>query len=204
MEALAIPMVSSLPEPLPEPARPARDGDPEERRLAALLAASDPAAIALVEERYGRVLAGFLREALGDRQAAEEVKQQVLVEVWRRGPDYDLDRASPLTWVMTIARSRAIDERRRRRPDPVDPADVEAGAGAAPDSELDAMLERWRVADLLGRIPAEEAEALRLRFYAELSQSEIAERTGIPLGTVKTRMVRGLSRLRELLAEEAA
>jgi RNA polymerase sigma-70 factor (ECF subfamily) len=69
-------------------------------------------------------------------------------------------------------------------------------------SEVDAMLERWRLADLLERLPAEEALTLRMRFYDELSQSEIAERTGIPLGTVKSRMVAGLARLRTMLVEE--
>jgi RNA polymerase sigma-70 factor (ECF subfamily) len=71
-------------------------------------------------------------------------------------------------------------------------------------SEVDAMLERWRLADLLERLPAEEALTLRLRFYEELSQSEIADRTGIALGTVKSRMVAGLARLRTMLIEEGA
>ncbi len=178
-----------------------RPSDPGERRLAELLGAGDQAAIGLVEERFGRVLGGFLREALPDRAIAEDVMQQVLVEIWRRGPDYDPGRASLLTWMMTIARSRAIDERRRRRPEPVDPAAIDGGEAAAA-AETDQMLERWRLAALLDRIPPEEAIALRLRFYEELAQPEIAERIGVPLGTVKTRMVRGLARLRGLIVEE--
>jgi RNA polymerase sigma-70 factor (ECF subfamily) len=172
-----------------------------ERRIAELLRSGDEGAIALVEARFGRVLGGFLREALPDRSMAEEVMQQVLVEIWRRGPDYDAERASLLTWMMTIARSRAIDERRRRRPEPIDPAAIDDG-DAAPAAELDQMLERWRLAELLDQIPPEEAVALRLRFYDELAQPEISARLGVPLGTVKTRMVRGLARLRGLIAEE--
>ena len=178
-----------------------RAADPEERRLAAALRAGDRHAVAAVEARFGRLLSGFLRDALPDPASAEDVLQQVLLEIWRRGPDYDPDRAGLLTWMMTIARSRAIDERRRRRPEPVDPADVVERAGPG-SSEVDRMLERWRLGGLLDRIPPEEAIALRLRFYEELAQPEIAARMGIPLGTVKTRMVRGLARLRGLILEE--
>jgi RNA polymerase sigma-70 factor (ECF subfamily) len=184
----------------PRGRRERRVADADERRIAELLRAGDQSAISLVEARFGRVLGGFLREALPDRTMAEDVMQQVLVEVWRRGPDYDAGRASLLTWMMTIARSRAIDERRRRRPEPIDPAAIDDDA--TPSPELEQMLERWRLAELLDRIPPEEAIALRMRFYEELAQPEIAERLGVPLGTVKTRMVRGLARLRGLLAEE--
>lgn len=176
--------------------------DAEERRLVAMLGAGDPVAIGLLEERCGRLLSGFLGEALPDRAIAEDVRQQVLLEVWRRGPEYDPERGGLLTWVMTIARSRAIDELRRRRPEPVDPTEIQAG-GAEAEPEVERMLERWRLADLLDKIPREEAIALRLRFYDELAQTEIAERTGVPLGTVKTRMVRGLARLRDLMVAEA-
>ncbi len=153
----------------------------------------------MFEERYGRVLTGFLRDSLPDRGTAEEVRQQVLTEIWRRGADYDPARSSVLTWALMIARSRAADERRRRRPTPIDPTTIE---DSGDDRELDGLLDRWRVAALLERIPGGEAAVLRLRFYDGLSQSEIAERTGIPLGTVKTRMIRGLARLRELVGEE--
>lgn len=182
--------------------RGSKDPDAEERRLVAMLGAGDPVAIGLVEDRFGRLLSGFLGEALPDRAIAEDVKQQVLLELWRRGAEYDPERAGLLTWIMTIARSRAIDELRRRRPEPVDPTEIQAGGGAA-EPEVEQMLERWRLADLLDKIPHEEAVALRMRFYDELAQTEIAERTGVPLGTVKTRMVRGLARLRDLMLEEA-
>jgi RNA polymerase sigma-70 factor (ECF subfamily) len=185
----------------PEPTRPRvrRDLDPVEAALVAGLRSEDEGAIAAFEERYGRVLTGFLRDSLPDPATAEEVRQQVLTEIWRRGGDYDPARASVLTWALMIARSRAADERRRRRPSPVDPTTIEE---AGDDAELNGMLDRWRVAALLERIPAGEAATLRMRFYEGLSQSEIAARTGDPLGTVKTRMVRGLARLRELIGEE--
>jgi RNA polymerase sigma-70 factor, ECF subfamily len=170
--------------------------------LAAQLRAGDEAAIASFEALYGRVLTGFLRDSLGERGAVEDVRQQVLLEVWRRGPEYDRSRASVLTWALMIARSRAADERRRRRPEPIDPVDIEAEAVG--EVELDHLLDRWRLAGYLERIPADEAAVLRMRFYEGLPQTEIADRSGTPLGTVKTRMVRGLARLREMIAEEEA
>lgn len=173
--------------------------DPADARLAEKLRAGDDDALAAFEGLYGRVLNGFLRDSLIDRDAAEEVRQQVLTEIWKRGRDYDPSRASVLTWALMIARSRAADERRRRRPIPVDVSAHEEPV-AAP--QLEPLLERWRLAALLEQIPADEAETLRLRFYEGLPQTTIAERTDAPLGTVKTRMVRGLTRLRELIDEE--
>lgn len=182
--------------------RERRAADAEEARLIEALSKRDPAAIATVSERYGRFLLGFLRDAAADPATAEDVFQQVLTEIWRRGPDYDSSRASLLTWMMTIARSRAIDERRRRRPEPVDPERVSGAESAGGEDRTDELIERWRVAELLARIPREEAAILRLRFYEGLAQPEIAERLDMRLGTVKTRMVSALARLRTLIVEE--
>ena len=80
----------------------------------------DPRAVELVSDAYGPLLRGFLAEALDDRDAVQDVLQQTLLEVWRRGHDYDPERASLATWLLVIARSRAIDHLRRRVPEPVD------------------------------------------------------------------------------------
>ena len=173
-----------------------------EKRLIEELRGGRASAISEVEALYGRALSGLLGEVLTDPASIEDVRQQVLVEVWRRGPEFDPERSSPLTWILMIARSRAIDERRRRRPDPVDPDGAEEIEDGAAGEGPDRLLERWRIAGLLGRIPADEATMLRLRFYEGLSQTEIADRTEIALGTVKRRMVTGLSRLRDLIEEE--
>ena len=103
--------------------------------------------------------------------------------------------------MLTIARSRAIDHLRRRVPEPRDPHLPDPRTVPA---DADALLERWRVAHLLGRLPENERALLRLRFYDELSQSEISAATDIPIGTVKARMVRGLTRLREMIEAEGA
>ncbi len=163
-----------------------------------------PEAMALVMEAHGRTLLGYLAQMLGDRATAEDVLQQVLLEIWQRAASYDPDRAGLLTWALTIARSRAIDELRRRVPEPVDPALLadRAESTAGVPSEAEQLLEQWRMAGLLERLPRAEANLLRLRFYDGLSQSEIAERTGIAIGTVKSRMVTGLCQLRDLLEAE--
>ena len=175
------------------------DANPDQR-LARRLAAGDPGALEEVYRRCGGICFGFLVSTLRDRSAAEDVQQQVFLEVWQRAPDYDPRRASLLTWVMTIARSRAIDQLRRRVPEPAgNLAGVEQGGPAV--DEIEELVEQWRFAGLLERLHPDESSVLRMRFYDELTQSEIAERTGIPLGTVKMRMVSGLRRLREQLEE---
>ena len=185
-------------------AGPDRVASSADQRLAVRLRQGDPAALSELHAAYGRTVLGFLVRALGDRASAEDVFQQVFLEAWQRGPAYDPDRAAPLTWLMSIARSRAIDDLRRRVPEPRDPAGTLAllDAEADPVSTLDALAEQWRFTHLLGLLPDEEADVLRRRFYSGLSQREIAAATGIPLGTVKMRMVQALRRLRELIEAE--
>jgi RNA polymerase sigma-70 factor, ECF subfamily len=176
-----------------------RDGAAE-ARLATRVAAGDPDALAEVYDRFGAVCFGFLVNTLRDRAAAEDVQQQVFLEVWQRSATYDPERGTLLTWIMTIARSRAIDHLRRRVPEPAGDLGATLETSAATD-EIDELVERWRVAALIERLHPDEAAVLRMRFYDELPQTEIAERTGIPLGTVKMRMVSGLKRLRTMLEE---
>jgi len=178
-------------------------GGPSSRRFVGRLHKRDRGALDELYAEYAPTVFGYLVNTLRDRGAAEDVHQQVFLEVWQRAPDYDPRRATLLTWIMTIARSRAIDELRRRVPEPRDPGDgPELAADPDPDASPDALIERWRVAHLLSRLRPEESDLLRLRFYEGLSQSEIAERTGVPLGTVKMRMVSALGRLREMIDEE--
>ena len=184
--------------------RPARAPTRAERRLAARLRRGEPRAVEALHDQYGATVFGYLLQMLPDRAAAEDVFQQVLTEAWRRGASYDPARASLTTWMLTIARSRAIDELRRRRPEPVDPLDLPEPNGHGAADDRDELLARWRISHLLGQLPGDERHLLELRFYHGLTQREIAERDGLALGTVKTRMVRGLERLRALLEAEEA
>ena len=202
----------ALSPPVPAPRGPvvmrrrrARPPEPDDR-LVAGLRRGDPDALAQAHRDYGGPVMGYLRRLLGNAASAEDVHQEVFLEVWRRGPSFDPARSSLATWILLIARSRAIDHMRKRVPEPRDPLGPSGVGEADPDpaSSPDALVERWGMAMLLGRLPDHEAAVLRMRFHEGLSQSEISERTGVPLGTVKTHMVRGLGRLRGMLDEEDA
>jgi RNA polymerase sigma-70 factor, ECF subfamily len=196
---LALP--ASMTETAPLPPRRRRRAD---RQAARALRDRRPDALALVMQAHGRTILGYLTQLLRDRQTAEDVLQQVLLEVWQRAANYDPERAGLLTWVLMIAKSRALDELRRRVPEPVDPSTAAERAALTRPSEQDPerILEQWRIAALLERLPRDEASLLRLRFYDDLTQTEIAARTGISMGTIKTRMVNGLAHLRDLLEAE--
>src|SRR5215218_7533765 len=153
-----------------------------ELRIAAGLRRSDPDAVRALYAEYGPDALALLHHAIRDRAAVEDVYQQVLLEAWQRGRTFDPARASLRTWLATIARSRAIDHLRRRVPEPRDPADA---LQHVEEQAIDALHEQWRFAALLERLPDEERDMLRRRFYDGRSQTEIAVDTGVPLGTVK-------------------
>lgn len=185
---------------------------------ASLLAASDGAvvrsiaegsqeAVAELYDRYAPMLLGLARKILGSSEDAEEILQEVFVHVWSRAGRYDAARSSVSTWLVLIARSRAIDRLRSRRV--VDrthtAAQQEAPAGHASAAGAARVLDverRGRVRDELARIPEEQRQVLELAFYRGLTQREIAEETGIPLGTVKTRTLLAMKKLRKALRAE--
>jgi len=175
-----------------------------ERRLQRQLARRDPAAAEAIQAEYGRILLGYLRQVLDDGGAAEDVLQQVLLESWQRGASFDPSRASVLTWLMTIARSRAIDALRRRVPEPRDPVVATAllDRSSVDEDHASRLAERWQMAHLLSTLSPGHAELLRMRFELGMSQSEIAAQTGTPLGTVKTRMVSALEQLRTYMEQQ--
>lgn len=173
----------------------------DERRLVKRLARRDPEALRALYDLHGAAIFGLLLRAIGERAAAEDVQQQVFLEAWQRADRFDPERGGLRTWLLTIARSRAIDHLRRRVPEPRDPASTVALADRADEARVDELLEHWFVVAELDRLPADEADVLRRRFYRGQSQTEIAADTGVPLGTVKSRMVSGLRRLRVALEE---
>ena len=180
----------------------AEAADPDSAIVTALQR-GDETAIEQLYERYARTVFSFLVSRLRDRAAAEDVHQQVFLELWRRSEEYDPERSSLFTWVMVVARSRATDQLRRSQPEPREPDQAAALVDERAELEpTDQLIERWRVAELLRRVPAEEAGMLRMRFYDGLSQREIAERTGVALGTVKMRMVQALGRMRTMIDED--
>ncbi len=179
--------------------------DLDEQLLAERLRRKDEQALGDVYALYSRPVFSFLMRFTGDRSAAEDVQQQVFLEVWQKAKNFDPDRGSLLSWIMTIARSRAVDSHRRRVPEPRDlhSSPEQAGRDTKADGEIDAVLDEWHFEQLIEQLPEEEAELLRFRFHGGLSQSEIAGRTGVPLGTIKSRMVSALEKLRSRMEVEA-
>ncbi len=178
--------------------------DQTDALLARRVAAGEENALSQVYERYSRPVFGFLLRYLADRATAEDVQQTVFTEVWQKAANFDPDRGSLLGWIMSIARSRAIDHTRKRVPEPRDPEKTADLIDRDPNpGEIDQLIDAFQFSQLVESLPAEEADLIRYRFQGELSQREISDRTGIPLGTVKSRMVSALGRLRTLMEAEA-
>ena len=167
------------------------------------IAARDEAALAQLYDRYDRILFGLLMRILNNREEAEDVLQEVFLQVWRKAADFDESRGRPFTWLVTLARSRAIDRLRtlasRER---VAEAGAREVSEVISDAATDALKSEQRglVSDALAKLPDEQKRPIMLAYFDGLTQTEIATRLGAPLGTVKTRMRTGMIRLRELLA----
>jgi RNA polymerase sigma-70 factor, ECF subfamily len=168
------------------------------------IAAKDEAALGRLYDRYRVILFSVLVRILNDRAEAEDVLQEVFLQVWRRAADFDEKRGRPFTWLVTVARSRGIDRLRtlasRERV-------AQAGAQEAAEEEFsdaatDAVRseERSVVNSALAQLPEEQKHPLMLAYFDGLTQSEIAKHLDAPLGTVKTRMRSGMIKLRELLS----
>jgi RNA polymerase sigma-70 factor (ECF subfamily) len=157
---------------------------------------------------YGGELFGFALSRLGDRGLAEEVVQDVFTRVWRAAGDYDPARGSVRTWLYGITRNAIIDlERHRARRPPVSPREPgEDGVGGpiSSDEPIERALLRWQVQAALERLTPEHREVVRLAHLGGLTVDEIAELTGVPAGTVKSRTYYALQNLRLALDEMEA
>jgi RNA polymerase sigma-70 factor, ECF subfamily len=152
--------------------------------------------------RYAPELFGFATSALGDRELAEEVVQDVFAQLWRHAGDYDQRKASVRTWLYAIARNRIIDAHRRAAARPKRAEDdASLDSAAEMDAALDNAVLRWQVTAALARLSPAHREVIRLAHYGGLTMREIAERTGVPLGTVKSRTSYALRHLRLIFDE---
>lgn len=179
----------------------------DDARLIERIADGDQAALAELYDRYARLLLGLARRVLRDDAEAEEIVQEALLQVWRQARRYDRRRSSVSTWLVLITRSRAIDRVRSRQ---VKQRTLEAvqqekrEAHTSPEGG-DAVLHqqrRRRLRDALRELPAEQRQVLELAFFQGMTQSEIAGATDIPLGTVKTRTLLAMKKLRLALRDE--
>lgn len=149
-------------------------------------------------EHFAPRLKSYLMRLGAEPTVAEDVAQEAMVMVWRKAGSFDRRQAGASTWIFTIARNKRIDRlRREKRPelDPNDPALVPS-EDPAPDRTLQNAQTGKRVAAAMRALPEEQAELVRRAFYEDLSHSQIAEESGLPLGTVKSRIRLALDRLR--------
>jgi RNA polymerase sigma-70 factor, ECF subfamily len=172
--------------------------------LIALLERGQEDALAELYDRYGQIAYSLAYRMLRNETLAEDAVQEAFLTVWRNAARFVPERAKASTWLLTIVHRRAVDlvrreERRRTEPFTLG-TEAESSEGSAADVAW-LRLQRERVQDALRRLPDEQREALELAYYGGFTQSELAERLGQPLGTIKSRMFAGLARLRELLSD---
>jgi len=172
--------------------------------LIALTAQGDQAALATLYDRTSPQVFGLILKILNNREAAEEVTLDVYTQVWRQAHTYDHTRGTPGAWLMTLARTRAIDRFRagaaeHGRIESLDASHMFASGDDTPEQDVEGQERRRYVREALALLTAEQRQAITLAYFYGLSQSEIAEKLQLPLGTVKTRMRAGMIKLREAL-----
>jgi RNA polymerase sigma factor (sigma-70 family) len=170
--------------------------------LVALVARADDGALAELYDRFGHVAYGLALKVVRDPDLAEDAVQEAFLAVWRSSGRFVAERAKASTWILTLVHRRAVDVVRREQPRRTEPLETAPQPSAnLTEDEAWLRLQRARVQDALRRLPDQQREAIELAYYGGFTQSELADRLGEPLGTIKSRMFSGLARLRELLAE---
>jgi RNA polymerase sigma-70 factor (ECF subfamily) len=171
------------------------------------VAGGDARALEVLYDRYSRVVYSFALRIVGDQQIAEELLQEVFFRTWQQGGSFRANRGSFVTWLLSITHNMAIDEvrKRRRRPQKAENDDPETALAGVPDTGQDVEEEVWlgslreTITAAMATLPPAQREAVELAYFQGLTQREIAERLGEPLGTIKTRMRLGMQKLRDLL-----
>jgi RNA polymerase sigma-70 factor (ECF subfamily) len=176
--------------------------DEPDRALARRFLAGDPVALRELWDSHGRAVYGFALRCLRSHHDAEDVTQQVFVRAWRSRDTYDPERGRPGAWLMGIARRQVADRlTARTRDNEVMNRAARAGVDLAgshghPRGVPDRVVEAVVVADELNRLPPQQRTVVRLAFFDDLTHQQISALTGLPLGTVKSHLRRGLERLR--------
>jgi RNA polymerase sigma-70 factor, ECF subfamily len=173
-------------------------------KLLVQIAAGNHHAVAELYDATSAVVFGLALRILQARDAAEDVIVEVYSQVWTQAATYDAQRGTPLAWILTITRSRAIDvlrsQKRARAEEPMEAVGDLPAATPNPEEQSVALERHYLVKQALENLTTEQRQVIELAYFSGLSHSEIAVRLGQPLGTVKTRVRLGMLRLRELLA----
>ncbi|MBI4787358.1 MAG: sigma-70 family RNA polymerase sigma factor [Chloroflexi bacterium] len=169
------------------------------------LCAGESWAMAVLYDRYDRLVFSLALKILRDRSAAEEVVQEVFVKVWRRARDYQAERAKFSSWLARIAHNHAIDKLRQRNTLPYMTSDEHAAqivdVGPTPHDMAEQQLDHRRIVAALDQIPGEQRRAIELAYFDGFTHQQIARKLGTPLGTVKTRIRRGMQNLKLVLQQ---
>jgi RNA polymerase sigma-70 factor, ECF subfamily len=167
--------------------------------LVARIRSGDENAMAQLYDRYSSIVYAVALRVLGDTAAAEDVLQDVFLQLWRRPTQFDSSRGQMAAWLSVIARHRAIDRLRRRTPD-TNIDDIVVSVSPDLDNAAERSIAMQKVRGVLAGMPSAQRSALEMSYFEGLSHSEIAQRTGEPLGTIKTRIRAGLLLLRKAFA----
>ena len=180
----------------------------EDLELLAKIGEQDRQALAALYDRYGRRVFALAVRMLNDPLGSEEVTQDVFMSVWRRGASYTSKKGKFTTWLFSITHNRTIDELRKRRRDRSrenadidDHLNIQSGDISPADAAV-ARSEYAKIRAAMERLPVEQKSVVELSYFKGLTQTEIATKTGQPLGTVKTRMRLALKKLRTALSAE--
>jgi len=181
-----------------------REREASDEQVLEAVGRGDHDALGVLYDRFGSLAYGLAFRILRDRALAEDAVQEAFLAVWRSADGYKRERAKPSTWILTVVHRRAVDlvrREERRRGEPLESAPEPTSSPADEDATLRGR--RAAVQAALSQLPGDQRQALELAYYGGLTQSELAKRLGVPLGTIKSRMFAGLGQLRELLAESA-
>ncbi len=171
----------------------------DDAALIARIRAGDQSAMAGLYDRYSGVVYGVALRVLASTTAAEDVVQEVFLQLWRNPQAFDADRGRLAPWLAVIARNRAIDHLRKRpQEDDIDELPISTGVDLEDDAARRLAVEKVR--GVLAQLPQEQRKALEMAFFEGMTHTEIAGKTGQPLGTVKTRIRSGLLALRKVFA----
>jgi len=171
----------------------------DEMRLVARVRAGDQHALAELYDRYSHVVYGVALRVLQDTGAAEDVLQDIFLQLWRKPDAFDSSRGSLAAWLAVIARHRSIDRLRKRRPETdLEDCVIVSATDLRDETERSLVIEKVRV--VMNEMSSDQRTAMEMAFFQGLTHTEIAEKTGEPLGTIKTRIRSGLQQLRARFA----